>query len=115
MKESHFGMHLESDPLYSRSRIMNRDDVSIVAACFIEDHAEALKVWLEAKGISYECGMRDWLRLQQQRHYDTLLVAAAGLEPRGECANYPTLDHFFHKDPHFVQEMAEKARSLSKK
>lgn len=94
---------------------MNRDDVSIVAACFIEDHAEALKEWLTKKGLSYECGMRDWLRYQQQRHYNALLVAAAGLEPRGECTNYPTIDHAYHKDPRFVHEMAEKARSLSQK
>ncbi|WP_297388911.1 hypothetical protein [Acidiferrobacter sp.] len=94
---------------------MNRDDVSIVAACFIEDHAEALKEWLAKKGLSYECGMRDWLRLQQRRHYDALLVAAAALEPRGGCANYPIIEHASHQDPRLVQEMAEKARSLSQK
>ena len=81
--------HLRNDPHFAEDKQWTVAEIPILAACFIEDHEEALKVWLEAKGISFECGMRDWLIYQKTRYERMAHVVDSGVKPRGELTNYP--------------------------
>lgn len=81
--------HLRNDPHFAEDKQWTIAEIPILAACFIEDHEEALKVWLEAKGISFECGMRDWLFHQKILYERMARVIDSGVKPRGELTNYP--------------------------
>ena len=84
-----YGEHLRSDPYFAPNKQWGSDDVAILAACFIEDHEKELKEWLSAKGISFECGMRDWL-YQQKANYERMArVIHSGVKPRGNLTNFP--------------------------
>jgi len=81
--------YVKADPYCTPDRKLTTAEIPILLACFVEDHQDALKAWLEAKGISNECGMREWIGMQKTRYDYMVRIVASGVRPRGELTNYP--------------------------
>ena len=93
-----YGEYLRSDPNFAPNKQWGSDDIAILVACFIGDHEKELKEWLSAKGISFECGLRDWLYRQRVNYERMVRVIDSGVKPPRNLTNFPVCPTYDHNN-----------------